>query len=66
VIYLTYTHFETLYEILWIGEVPTFLPTAMETTIRLVRSEDGGETWSDPVAVSPTVTRAFGEVEQPA
>ena len=60
VIYLTYTDFETLHDILWIGEVPTFLPTAVETTIRLVKSEDGGKTWSDPVAVSPTVARTFG------
>ena len=60
VMYLTYTDFETLHNILWIGEVPTFLPTAVETTIRLVKSEDGGETWTDPVAVSPTVARTFG------
>ena len=60
VIYLTYTDFQTLHDILWIGEVPTFLPTAVETTIRLVKSEDGGKTWSDPVAVSPTVARTFG------
>jgi hypothetical protein len=33
----------------------------MRTTIELVSSEDGGDTWSDPVAVSPTVRRAFGE-----
>ncbi len=28
-----------------------------ESTIRLIRSSDGGETWSDPIAVSPTVSR---------
>ena len=66
VIYVTYTDFEINYEIFWIGEVPTMLPREMQTTIRLVRSEDRGNTWSDPVAVSPTVRRGFGEVQQPA
>jgi len=33
----------------------------MRTTIELVSSQDGGRTWSDPVAVSPTVRRAYGE-----
>ena len=65
VVYLTYTDFEVKYEILWVGEVPTFLPRAQESTIRMVSSEDGGQTWSEPVDVSPTVQRAFGEVEQP-
>jgi hypothetical protein len=61
VLYVTYTDFETLYEILYIGEIPNLLPTEMRTTIRLVSSDDGGETWSAPVAVSPTVRRAFGQ-----
>ncbi len=65
VIYVTYTEFEVLYQILWVGEVPAFLPTATETTIRLVRSDDLGETWSEPVPVSPTVARVFGDVDQP-
>ena len=61
VIYLTYTDFEVASEIYWIGEVPTLLTRQMATTIRIVRSEDQGRTWSDPVAVSPTVNRSFGE-----
>ncbi|TVQ26546.1 MAG: hypothetical protein EA382_05170 [Spirochaetaceae bacterium] len=61
VIYLTYTDFEVASEIYWIGEVPTLLTRQMATTIRVVRSEDQGRTWSDPVAVSPTVNRSFGE-----
>ena len=61
-IYVTYTNFEVLFEILWIGEIPAFLPKAVETTIRLVRSDDGGQNWTDPVNVSPTVARLFGEV----
>jgi hypothetical protein len=61
VLYVTYTDFEIVYEILYIGEVATLSPTEMLTTIRLVRSEDAGETWSEPVDVSPTVRRAYGQ-----
>jgi len=61
ILYVTYTNFDLSYEILYIGEIPNLLPTEMRTTIELVASEDGGDTWSDPVAVSPTVRRAFGE-----
>jgi hypothetical protein len=61
VIYMTYTNFDTDYDILYIGEIPSLLPTEMRTTIELVVSEDGGRTWTDPVAVSPTVRRSFSE-----
>ena len=61
VVYVVYTDFEITSEIYWIGELPTLLPRQLATTIRLVRSEDQGRTWSDPVSVSPTVTRSFGE-----
>lgn len=61
VIYVTYTNFDISYEILYIGEIPNLLPTEMRTTIEMVVSEDGGQRWSDPVAVSPTVRRAYGE-----
>ncbi len=61
VLYVTYTNFDISYEILYIGEIPNLLPTEMRTTIELVKSEDGGRTWTDPVAVSPTVRRAYGE-----
>jgi len=61
VLYVSYTNFDLSYEILYIGEIPNLLPTEMRTTIELVKSEDGGRTWSDPVAVSPTVRRAYGE-----
>jgi hypothetical protein len=63
VLYLTYTDFEIRYEVFWIGEIPTTLPREMRTTIRMVSSEDGGLTWSDPIAVSPTVRRGYGERE---
>jgi hypothetical protein len=61
VIYLTYSDFEVNYEVFWIGEIPATLPREMRTTIRMVTSEDGGLTWTDPVAVSPTVRRGYGE-----
>lgn len=60
VLYVTYTNFDLSYEILYIGEIPNLLPTEMRTTIELVKSEDGGLTWTDPVAVSPTVRRSYG------
>ena len=61
VLYVTYTNFDISYEILYIGEIPNLLPTEMRTSIELVKSEDGGRTWTDPVAVSPVVRRAYGE-----
>ncbi len=63
VIYVTYTDFETYFQILYTGELPLLLAREVATTIRLVRSEDNGLTWSDPAAVSPTVRRVFGEVD---
>ena len=63
VIYVTYTKFEVIFEIAWVGDVPTFLPQSTETTVELVRSEDKGQTWTEPIAVSPTVARVFGERE---
>ncbi|MBE0478719.1 exo-alpha-sialidase [Candidatus Aerophobetes bacterium] len=65
VIYVTYTDFEVDYRIQWVDELPALMPRAIQTTIRLVSSKDGGCTWSDPVAVSPTVQRLFGEIDQP-
>jgi hypothetical protein len=61
VLYVTYTNFDLSYEILYIGEIPNLLPTEMRTTIELVKSVDQGRTWSEPVAVSPTVRRSYGE-----
>jgi hypothetical protein len=65
VVYVTYTDFEVEHEILWVGEVPTFVPRALNTTIRMVTSDDNGQTWTEPVDVSPTVLRAYGEIEEP-
>ena len=61
IIYMTYTEFVSVLEILYIDEVPTFATVEVLTTIKLVRSEDGGRVWSEPVAISPTVRRASGD-----
>lgn len=61
VVYVTYVKFTTKYDILYIGEVPVLGVPTVETTPELVASQDGGVTWSEPVAVGPTVRHAFGE-----
>ncbi len=63
VVYLTYVEFEVFYQIMYSGELPLLLPREMSSTVRLVRSEDRAVTWSDPVAVGPTVRRVFGEMD---
>lgn len=57
-IYATYTDFESSYTVIYSGDLPYLVPIATETTIRMVKSEDGGVTWSQPVAVSPTARYA--------
>ena len=66
VIYVTYTDFTVIAPVLYIGEVPALAVNEVQTTIRLVRSEDGGQTWSVPLSVSPTVRRAAGDAPGPA
>lgn len=63
IIYLTYTEFATTYGILYADELPFLTSPFTETTIRMIRSDDQGQTWSDPVAVSPTVLQAEGSSE---
>ena len=60
-IYVTYTKFTTQYSIFSIGELPFFGLPVVETVIEIVRSDDGGRTWTNPVAVSPTVRRIYGD-----
>jgi len=60
-LYVTYVEFKTLYDILYIGEVPVLGVPTIETTPFAVSSVDGGVTWSDPVAAGPTVRRVYGE-----
>jgi hypothetical protein len=60
IIYVAYTEFKTRYTTLYADELPFLSSPITETTIRVVRSTDGGETWSDPLGVSPTVFQAEG------
>ena len=60
VIYITYTNFITSWQVFWIDELPFLGAPELETIIELVRSEDGGVTWSDPIEVSPRVRYVAG------
>jgi hypothetical protein len=62
-IYVTYTEFVTRFDILYIGELPVLSVPETLTTPKLVASADGGVTWSEPVAVGPTVRSTLGEGE---
>ncbi|MBF8267692.1 MAG: hypothetical protein HW388_1200 [Dehalococcoidia bacterium] len=61
-IYVTYTKFVTHYEVIFtFGGLPYLGVPLTETSIERVYSEDGGRTWSAPLAVSPTVISTIGE-----
>jgi len=60
-IYVTYTEFAMRYPIL--KEYPYVGAPLVSITIKLVRSTDGGLSFSRPVAVSPTYTYQVGEEE---
>ena len=64
IIYLSYTEFATTFRVIYADELPFLTSPATETTIRTVRSTDGGRTWSDPIGVSPTVLQAEGAGEE--
>lgn len=64
IIYIAYTEFKTRFTTLYADELPFLTSPITETTIRLVRSTDGGETWSAPIGVSPTVFQAQGASEE--
>ncbi len=61
-IYLSYTHFVQRYSVISVlgGGIIAFQNPVVDTTIELVKSVDGGKTWSSPVKVSPTVTQVLG------
>jgi hypothetical protein len=62
IIYVTYTKFVTILPVFFLFDVEAFvLVPRTETSVEMVRSEDGGLTWSDPVTVSPVVISTSGE-----
>ena len=62
IVYVTYTHFIIRYDVFIAlgGALFYFANPILETTIESVRSTDEGQTWSDPVGVSPTVLQFIG------
>ena len=63
VVYVTFVEFNTIYDILYLGELPTLGAPEVQTTPKLSYSLDRGVTWSEPVAVGPTVKRTYGEID---
>ena len=63
VVYVTFVEFNTIYDILYLGELPTLGAPEVQTTPMLSYSLDQGVTWSEPVAVGPTVKRTYGEID---
>jgi hypothetical protein len=59
VFYISYTKFISRYSVFYIGELPTLAAPVEETVIEVVRSEDGGLTWSAPVEVSPRLRQVI-------
>ena len=61
ILYVAYTHFVTRYDFAFAldGAFLYFRYPILETTIELVRSTDYGETWSDPIPISPTVISTY-------
>ena len=61
IIYVVYTHFVTRYDFFFAleGVFLYFRYPVLETTIELVKSEDYGMTWSEPISVSPTVYSTY-------
>lgn len=60
-IYITYTAFVDHWNLIYSDEVPVLILGEEEAVIEMVRSEDGGQTWSRPVEVSPRVRLQIGE-----
>jgi len=62
IIYVTYTKFVTKYQVTFLFGVEPFLGIPItETSIELVKSEDEGRTWSEPITVSPVVQSTMGQ-----
>ncbi len=64
-LYVTYVEFTVVGRVVYFDELPAIAVQEVQSTIRMVRSEDGGQTWAAPIDVSPTVRRASGDTPQP-
>lgn len=64
IIYVTYTKFTTVWQVIYADELPFLSNPTTQTVIELVRSEDGGATWSAPIQVSPSAIRRVAEGER--
>ena len=59
---MTYTKFVTKYRVEFLFGVEPFLGIPItETSIEMVKSLDQGQTWSEPVTVSPVVQSTLGQ-----
>ncbi len=59
VIYLSYTEFEQTSSVLYADELAFLSSPFLATQIKVVASDDGGQTWSSPVPVSEKVFSGF-------
>lgn len=59
-IYITYTEFAAYFP--FTDAYPYLGVPTINVTIKLVKSEDGGKTWSKPISISPTYTYTAGEI----
>jgi len=55
IIYVSYTLFVEVYTLAWLDELPALEIVEEIAVIEMVRSDDGGATWSQPFQVSPAV-----------
>ena len=60
VIYVTYTKFDVEYDLFYVHDVPMLINPVVYSSIELVSSFDYGQTWTEPVIVSPVVKQLFG------
>ncbi|HID04294.1 MAG TPA: hypothetical protein EYP20_00660 [Aigarchaeota archaeon] len=63
IIYVTYTNFRVIYP--YLDQFPFVAAPFIEVSINLVKSTDGGETWSEPVRISPVYRYFSGELDRP-
>jgi hypothetical protein len=56
ILYVSYTLFIDIYSLAWLDELPALDIVEEYAVIEMVRSEDGGKTWSSPMQVSPYVS----------